>query len=55
MWSIRDVNGMSQLTIELYDVTTDSATYRDFVQGFPYIVSGLKSLLETGTPLPAPY
>ena len=54
VWSIRDVNGMSQLTIELYDLTTDSATYRDFVEGFPYIVSGLKTLLETGTPLPAP-
>ncbi len=55
VWSIDEVNGMSRLTIELYDVTTESATYRDFVQGFPYIVSGLKSLLETGTALPAPY
>ena len=54
VWSIRDVNGMSQLTIELYDVSTESATYRDFVEGFPYIVSGLKTLLETGTPLPSP-
>ena len=55
IWTIRDVNGMSQLTIELYDVTTDSATIRDFVQGLPYIVSGLKTLLETGTGLPAPH
>ncbi len=46
---------MSELTIELYDVEVDGPTYTDFVEGFPYIVSGLKSLLETGTPLPPPY
>ncbi|MFW2333125.1 ArsR/SmtB family transcription factor [Ilumatobacter sp.] len=55
VWSVEEVNGMSRLTIELYDVVEDSATYTDFVQGFPYIVSGMKSLLETGAPLPAPY
>lgn len=55
VWSIRDVNGMAELTIELYDVVVGGPTYEDFVNGFPYIVSGLKSLLETGTPLPAPY
>ena len=55
VWSIDEVNGMCRLTIELYDITTDSKTYTDFVQGFPYIVSGMKSLLETGTPLPAPH
>lgn len=54
-WAIKDVNGMAELTIELYDVAVDSKTYEDFVNGFPYIVSGMKSLLETGTPLPAPY
>ena len=52
VWSIRDVNGMAELTIELYDVTVGGATYNDFTNGFPYIVSGLKSLLETGTALP---
>lgn len=55
VWALADVNGMTQLTIELYGVGEDSKTYTDFVQGFPYIVSGMKSLLETGTPLPAPY
>lgn len=55
VWALADVNGMTRLTIELYDVTEDSKTYTDFVQGFPYIVSGMKSLLETGQPLPAPY
>jgi len=55
VWALADVNGMTQLTIELYDIATDSKTYTDFVQGFPYIVSGMKSLLETGTALPSPH
>ncbi len=55
VWSIDEVNGMSRLTIEVYDITEDSKMYADFVRGFPYIVSGMKSLLETGTPLPAQY
>ncbi len=55
VWSIREVNGMAELTIELYDTAPGSAAYEDFVNGFPYIVSGLKSLLETGKGLPAPY
>ncbi len=55
VWAINELNGMAELTIELYDVDIDSKTYDDFVNGFPYIVSGLKSLLETGKPLPAPF
>lgn len=55
VWAIRDVNGMAELTIELYDVTVGDKTYEDFVGGFPYIVSGMKSLLETGAGLPSPY
>lgn len=54
VWSIRDVNGMAELTIELHDIEVGGATYEDFVQGLPYIVSGLKSLLETGEALPPP-
>ncbi len=54
-WLLNDVNGMTELTIELYDVAVDSKTYRDFIEGFPYIVSGLKSLVETGRALPPPY
>lgn len=54
VWSIRDANGMVELTIELFDLAVGGATYDDFVAGLPYIVAGLKSLLETGTPLPAP-
>lgn len=53
-WLLNDVNGMTELTIELYDVAVDSKTYREFIEGFPYIVSGLKSLVETGRALPPP-
>ncbi len=55
VWSVNDVNGMAELVIELYDVVPGGKTLDDFVNGFPYIVSGLKSLLETGQGLPAPY
>ncbi len=43
---------LAQLTIELSDVADDSKTLNDFVNGFPLIVSGMKTLLETGAPLP---
>lgn len=54
VWALAEVNGMVELTIELYDVEEDSKTLEDFSGGFPYIVSGLKSLLETGEALPSP-
>jgi len=52
VWALAEFNGMVELTIELYDVSEDSKTVSDFTQGFPYIVGGLKSLLETGESLP---
>lgn len=55
IWIVDDFNGAAKLTIELYDTPTGSRTYEDFVGGFPYIVSGMKTLLETGKTLPAPY
>ena len=54
VWLVEDANGASKLTVEMYDITTDSKIYADFTSGFPYIVSGLKSVLETGQSLPAP-
>ncbi len=55
VWGLAEVNGMVKLTIELYDVDVESKTVADFSGGFPYIVSGLKSLVETGEALPARY
>ena len=54
VWSLTDLNEMVELAIELYDVALDSRTLEDFSNGFPYIAAGLKSLLETGQPLPSP-
>lgn len=54
VWALYEVNGMVELTIQLFEVGSDSKTLTDFAGGFPYIVSGLKSLVETGKSLPAP-
>lgn len=55
VWSLAEVNGMTELIIELFDAPSGSKTLEDFSNGFPYIVSGLKSLVETGKGLPAAY
>jgi uncharacterized protein YndB with AHSA1/START domain len=54
VWALSETNGMTELTVEMHDVAVDSKTFSDFTNGFPYIVSGLKSLVETGVGLPAP-
>jgi uncharacterized protein YndB with AHSA1/START domain len=51
-WVLEDTNGMTKLTFEMYDAQPGSKTYEDFTTGFPYIVSGMKSLLETCRALP---
>jgi len=40
--------------IELHDLDVDSLRHRDFTEGLPFIVAGLKSVIETGLPLTAP-
>ena len=54
IWRVDDFGGATKLTIELYDTPAGSKTHTDFVSGFPYIVSGMKTLLETGETLPSP-
>lgn len=54
IWRVEDFGGAAKLTIELYDTPAGSRTHTDFVNGFPYIVSGMKTLLETGETLPSP-
>ncbi len=51
VWEVTDLGEMVELKIELYDA--GPKTLADFSEGFPYIVSGLKSLVETGKPLPS--
>lgn len=52
VWELAEMNGMVELKIELYDIGPN--TLEDFSNGLPYIVAGLKSLVETGNGLPAP-
>jgi uncharacterized protein YndB with AHSA1/START domain len=53
VWLVEPQGPMTKLSVELWDVAAGSKTYTDFVGGFPYIVAGLKTLLETGTALSA--
>lgn len=54
IWSLDETAGMTRLTIEVHGAPAGSRTLTDFSDGFPYIVSGLKTLVETGASLPAP-
>lgn len=54
VWALAETNGMVELTIELYDAPVGSKTHGVFVDGFAYIISGLKTLVETGEGLPSP-
>jgi DNA-binding transcriptional ArsR family regulator/uncharacterized protein YndB with AHSA1/START domain len=51
VWLVEEVNGTTRLTVELYDLDPATAAFGEFVGGLPMIVSGLKTLLETGRPL----
>lgn len=51
VWSLEEANGTTRLTVEVYDLVPGSRSYNDFVGGLPMIVSGIKTLLETGRPL----
>lgn len=51
VWSLTETNGMVELSVETYDIGPKSLDV--FSQGLPYIVSGLKTLVETGQSLPA--
>ena len=51
VWLVEDAGGVSKLTVETYDIAEGGKIHSDFADGFPIIVSGLKTLLETGKPL----
>ena len=52
-WLLEEDDGVTKLTVEMYDTEPGKKAYEDFVNGFPYIMSGLKTLLETGKALGA--
>lgn len=51
VWLVEPADGVAKLTVEIYDLDPGSPTLRDFIEGLPEIVSGMKTLLETGAPL----
>ncbi len=51
VWLVEEADGVAKLTVETFDMDPSSKTYRDFTSGYPFIISGLKTLLETGDPL----
>lgn len=50
VWTVEDSNGITALTVDSF-LDTDTKSYTDWVRGIPFIVSGMKTLLETGKPL----
>jgi uncharacterized protein YndB with AHSA1/START domain/DNA-binding transcriptional ArsR family regulator len=50
-WILSETDGMTVLSVELYEIDPAGPTYRDFTSGLPFIVSGLKTLVETGAPM----
>ena len=55
-WEIEPLdNGVSKLTLVHDEFRGDSATFREVMgPGWALVLSGLKTLLETGEPLAAP-
>lgn len=52
VWALTEIGEMVELKIELFDI--GPKTLEEFSNGLPYIVAGLKSLVETGEALPPP-
>lgn len=52
VWELVESRGIVELTIEIYEI--GPLSLEDFAGGFPYIVAGLKTLVETGKPLATP-
>lgn len=52
VWAVSEMGDMVELKVEIYEI--GEKTLEDFKNGLPYILSGLKTLLETGESLPAP-
>jgi uncharacterized protein YndB with AHSA1/START domain/DNA-binding transcriptional ArsR family regulator len=52
-WEIEPVGEMCKLTLVHDDFLTETKTFQSVVNGWPLVLSSLKSLLETGEPLPA--
>lgn len=54
IWRLKESNGMVEATLEMYDIDVGGALFKDLTGGSPWIIASMKSLLETGEPLPPP-
>ena len=52
-WEIEPMAGMCRLTLVHDDFPSETATFKSVGGGWPLVLSSLKSLLETGEPLPS--
>jgi DNA-binding transcriptional ArsR family regulator/uncharacterized protein YndB with AHSA1/START domain len=52
VWALTEMGEMVELRVEIYEIGEKSL--EDFTEGLPYIVAGLKSVVETGQGLPNP-
>ena len=51
VWLVEESMGLTRVAVEYHELDPASKTYQDFVAGIPFIVSGMKTLLETGEPI----
>jgi len=51
VWIVETDSGLTRVTVEYYDLDPSSKRLQDFAVGLPYIVGGMKTLLETGKPI----
>ncbi len=47
-WIVDEESGLTRVTVEYYDLDPSSKSAKEYTGGIPFIVSGLKTLLETG-------
>ena len=52
-WEIEPVGEMCRLTLIHDDFASETATFKSVGGGWPLVLSSLKTLLETGEPLPS--
>ena len=48
VWTVEAADGQTKVSVEVWDVDPESQTYAQFFEGLPFIVSGLKTMLEKG-------
>jgi DNA-binding transcriptional ArsR family regulator/uncharacterized protein YndB with AHSA1/START domain len=53
VWNVDEADGAVRLSVEIYDLVPGTRAFDEFTGGISYIVSGLKTLLETGRSLQA--